>query len=143
MEGTPEALRVDPSPIAQVDTPKILTHYDAILRAEMVKPIVMGHSFSGAFTTNMSDRGLCSAAVSVDGAQVKGILKLPASTVKSSFGVLKNPLNRGKVVPFTKAQFKYAFVNTMTQEESDARRGRRTLLYRRRLPSSCRARSRT
>ncbi len=115
-----ESLRADPAPIAALTIPKILDHYEAIIRAEPRPPIMMGHSFGGAFVTVLADRGLGAAGVSIDGAQTKGIFKLPASTIKSAFGVLKNPLNRGKAVPFTEAQFKFAFGNLLTAEELKA-----------------------
>jgi pimeloyl-ACP methyl ester carboxylesterase len=56
-------------------------------------PIIMGHSFGGAFTQILLDRGLGAAGVAIDSAPVKGLLALPASTLKSGFPVLKNPAN--------------------------------------------------
>ncbi len=78
----------------------------------------MGHSFGGLFTQVMLNRGLGAAGVGVDAAQPKGVLKLPISTIKSSWGIIKNPANRGKAVPFTPKQFKYAFGNLLSEEES-------------------------
>ena len=50
---------------------------------------------------------------------MRGIRDLPLSTVRSTLGVLGNPLNaRGKGVPITPKQFHYAFTNNLTEEES-------------------------
>ena len=38
----------------------------------------MGHSFGGAFTQILLDRGLGAAGVAIDSAPVKGMLALPA-----------------------------------------------------------------
>ena len=81
-------------------------------------PIIMGHSFGGAFTQILLDRGLGAAGVAIDSAPVKGILTLPFSTLKSSFPALKNPANDHKAVTLTPKEFHYAFTNTLTDEES-------------------------
>ena len=118
LEGEVEALRSDPTPLTRLDAGKILGHYERIIRELDSPPIVMGHSFGGAFTQVLNDRGLGAASVSIDGATVRGILDLPLSTLRSTFHVLGNPLNRGKAVPFSEKHFRYAFGNTLTEEQS-------------------------
>ena len=83
-------------------------------------PIIMGHSFGGAFTQMLLDAGFGAAGVSLDGAAVKGIKALPFSEIKATFPVLKNPLNHDKAVPITEKEFHYAFTNNLTDEESKA-----------------------
>jgi pimeloyl-ACP methyl ester carboxylesterase len=78
----------------------------------------MGHSFGGAFVQILLDRGLGAAGVAIDSAAVKGVLRVPFSTLKASWPVLGHPANRHKAVPFTPEQFQYAFTNTLTKEES-------------------------
>jgi alpha-beta hydrolase superfamily lysophospholipase len=51
---------------------------------------------------------------------VRGITKLPFSTLKSGFPILKNPANKHHAVPLTLEEFEYAFTNTMSKEESKA-----------------------
>ncbi len=80
----------------------------------------MGHSFGGAFTQVLLDRGLGAAGVGIASATVKGIFDPPFSTLKSSSPVLRNPFKKGKAVPPDKRQFHYAFTNTLSEEESDA-----------------------
>ena len=78
----------------------------------------MGHSFGGAFTELLLDRGRGAAGVAIDAAAVKGITKLPASELKVGWPVLKNPANRHDTVMLTPEEFRYAFTNTLSEEES-------------------------
>jgi pimeloyl-ACP methyl ester carboxylesterase len=48
----------------------------------------------------------------------RGLLALPASTLKTGFPVLKNPANNHRAVPLTPEEFHYAFTNTLSDEES-------------------------
>jgi pimeloyl-ACP methyl ester carboxylesterase len=56
----------------------------------------------------------------LDRPAVKGITKLPLSTLRSAWPVLKSPANRHKTVMLSPEEFHYAFTNTMTEEESQA-----------------------
>src|SRR5206468_5185858 len=114
MDGDIEALRADPSAIEHLGIEEIVDHYDAIVRELDEPPIIMGHSFGGAFTEILLDRGLGAAGVAIDSAAVKGILTLPLSTLRSGFPVLKSPANTHKAVALTPEEFHYAFTNTMT-----------------------------
>ncbi len=118
MEGGVEALREDPSAIEHLGIEDIVDHYDGIVRALERPPIIMGHSFGGAFTEILLDRGLGAAGVAIDAAAVKGITKLPFSTLRSAFPILRNPATAHRAVPLTLEEFHYAFTNTMTLEES-------------------------
>ena len=119
MEGEVEALNADPSPIADLDVEKIVDHYDGIIRALPNPPIIMGHSFGGAFTQILLDRGLGAAGVGIASATVKGVLDLPLSTIRATSPVLRNPFNTHNPVPLNEKQFHYAFANTLPQQESD------------------------
>jgi pimeloyl-ACP methyl ester carboxylesterase len=119
MEGEVEELNRDPSPIASLDVDQIVDHYDAIIRGRDSPPIVMGHSFGGAFTQLLLDRGLGAAGVGIASATVKGVRDLPLSTIKATAPILSNPFNSGEAVPLNEKQFHYAFANTLSQEESD------------------------
>ena len=115
-----DALRDDPSKVEHHGIEEIVDHYDEIIRGLDKPPIIMGHSFGGAFTEILLDRGLGAAGVAIDAAAVKGIAKLPPAQLKSGFPVLKNPANNHKAVMLTPEQFHYAFTNTMSEEESKA-----------------------
>ena len=112
-----EALNADPSLVAGLDIEQIVDHYDKIVRNLDRPVVIMGHSFGGAFTQILLDRGLGAAGVGVSSATVKGILDLPWSTLKSSAPALLKA--KGKAVGLTPKEFHYAFANTLSQEESD------------------------
>jgi pimeloyl-ACP methyl ester carboxylesterase len=119
MEGEVEELNHDPSPIAKLDVDQIVDHYDAIIRGLDSPPIIMGHSFGGAFTQLLLDRGLGAVGVGVASATVKGVRDLPLSTIRATSPILRNPFNCGEAVPLTAKQFHYAFANTLSREESN------------------------
>ncbi|HUA45342.1 MAG TPA: alpha/beta fold hydrolase [Solirubrobacteraceae bacterium] len=119
MERDIEELRRDPQPIENLGIEDIVDHYDGIIRGLDREPIIIGHSFGGAFTEILLDRGLGAAGVAIDAAAVRGVTKLPFSTLKSAFPVLKSPANRHRAVALTAEQFHYAFTNTMGDDESD------------------------
>jgi pimeloyl-ACP methyl ester carboxylesterase len=118
MQGSVEDLRRDPSAIARLSITEIIDHYDRLIRGLSQPPIIMGHSFGGAFTQVLVDRGLGAAGVAIDSAAVKGIMKLPWSTLRTGWPILRNPLNRHRVVPISVKQFQYRFTNHLTVEAS-------------------------
>jgi pimeloyl-ACP methyl ester carboxylesterase len=120
MEGGIDALRADPTAIEHLGVEEIVDHYDAIITKLSSPPIIMGHSFGGAFAEVLLDRGLGAAGVASDAAAVKGITKLPFAQLKSAFPVLKNPANNHRAVALTPSEFHYAFTNTMSEEDSRA-----------------------
>ena len=74
----------------------------------------MGHSFGGAFTQVLLDRGLGAAGVAISSAAVKGIMKLPWSTLRTGWPILRNPANRNRAVSISLKQFHYRFTNHLT-----------------------------
>lgn len=120
MEAENEELLKDPSPIARVSAPEIIDHYERIVDKLDRPPIIMGHSFGGGFVQALLNRGVGAAGVAIDPAPPKGVLKLPFSTIRSGWSILRNPGNRHKAVPFSEHQFRYAFGNTLTEEASRA-----------------------
>ena len=118
MDGDIDELRRDPSGIEHLGIEEIVDYYAGIIGELDSPPIIMGHSFGGAFTQILLDRGLGAAGVAIDSGPVKGLLALPASTLKTGFPVLKNPANNHRAVPLTPEEFHYAFTNTLSDEES-------------------------
>ena len=113
-----EDLRRDMSAVAGLGVIEVVDHYDKIIRGLDSPPIIMGHSYGGLFTQILLDRGLGAAGVSLAPAPVKGVLRLPASTLRVAFPALRNPANVRKAMPLTAEQFRYAFGNTLSEEES-------------------------
>ena len=120
MDGDIAALRRDPSAIEHLGIGEIVDYYDALVRDLASPPIIIGHSFGGAFTEILVDRGLGAAGVAIDAAAVRGILKLPFSQLRAGFPVLKDPSNIHKAVALTAEQFHYAFTNTLSDSDSKA-----------------------
>jgi pimeloyl-ACP methyl ester carboxylesterase len=120
MDVDVDQLRSDSSAIDDLGIADILDSYDAIIRGLDAPPIIMGHSFGGAFTEILLDRGLGAAGVAIDAAAVRGITKLPFSTLKSGFPVLKNPANKHRAVALTFEEFRYSFTNTVSEDAARA-----------------------
>src|SRR5579875_69998 len=79
MDEDVDRLRADPSRISHLGIEDIVDHYDEVISGLDCSPIIMGHSFGGAFCEILLDRGLGAAGVAIDAAAVRGITKLPFS----------------------------------------------------------------
>jgi pimeloyl-ACP methyl ester carboxylesterase len=118
----------DPETVAEANAhPEVLAgksirdvadHLDSVIRTLTVKPAVVGHSFGGLMTQILAGRGLSAASVAIDPAPFRGVLPLPISALRSASPVLANPLNRGRAVPLTYDQFRYAFANAVSEDEA-------------------------
>ena len=63
-------------------------------------------------------RGLASASVAISPSPFRGVLPVPIAALRSSWPVLRNPANRNRAVPLTYEQFRYAFGNTISEDEA-------------------------
>jgi pimeloyl-ACP methyl ester carboxylesterase len=104
--------------LAGVGVQEITDHIAEVVRALTMKPIVIGHSFGGLLAQRIADLGLASATVAIDPAPFKGVLPLPASTLKASSPVLANPANRKRTVTLTFDQFRYGFANVVSEHDA-------------------------
>jgi len=120
MQGDVEDIRRDPSPLNGLGITEITDHYADIVQGLDHPPIIMGHSFGGLIVELLLDRGLGVAGVAISPAPVKGVLRIPPSQLRSAFPALGNPANRKRTVELTPKQFRYAFTNTMSDEEAQA-----------------------
>src|SRR3954468_5519168 len=89
MDGPIEDLRADTSAFDELDIQQSVDHYAAIVEGLDRPPIIMGHSFGGAFTQLLLDRGLGAAGVAIDSAPVQGGLAPSVSTLRSGLPSLK------------------------------------------------------
>jgi pimeloyl-ACP methyl ester carboxylesterase len=115
-----EALNADPTPIEKVTVPAIIEHLEAVVGELEAPPILMGHSAGGVFVQILLDHGFGAAGVAINSAPTEGVPVVPLSQIKATFPVLKNPANRHRAVGFTYEQWRYAFTNTFSEEESRA-----------------------
>ena len=115
---TVEEARNDPDAVAGLGIDEITEHYATIIRALPEPPIIIGHSFGGLVAEKLLGEGYGRAGVAIDPAQIKGVLPLPLSQLRSVLPVLSNPANRNKAVSLSKKEFRFAFGNALTEAES-------------------------
>ena len=115
----PAETRRDPAALKGLGLSKIVDHYEQVIRRLDRPPIIIGHSFGGLTTQLLLNRGLGAAGVALCTAPPKGILLLPASTLRASFPALKNPFDRDGLCPLSRKQFHWRFTNTLSLQESD------------------------
>jgi pimeloyl-ACP methyl ester carboxylesterase len=108
----------NPEVFAKKSIKDVADHFDEVIRKLVIKPAVIGHSFGGLLTQILAGRGLSAASVAIDPAPFRGVLPLPISSLRSASPVLSNPLNRGRAVPLTYEQFRYAFANAVDEDEA-------------------------
>jgi pimeloyl-ACP methyl ester carboxylesterase len=121
---TVEAARANPDSQADVGIEDIVDHYRGVIDHLDSKPILIGHSFGGMFAEKLLGENRGVAAVAVDPAQIKGVLRTPLSALRVTLPVFKNPANKHRTVTLTPEQFRYAFANAVSEEESEQLYGR-------------------
>jgi pimeloyl-ACP methyl ester carboxylesterase len=117
--GSVAEARANPDAIAGHGIDDVTAHYAEIIGRLPEKPILIGHSFGGLIAQKLLGQDLASAAVAIDAAQIKGVLPLPLSALRVTFPVFRNPANAHRAVSLTAGQFRYAFGNAVSVEESD------------------------
>jgi pimeloyl-ACP methyl ester carboxylesterase len=118
----------DPNAVAEANTApqvfagksvgQVADHLAGVVSRLEKKPVILGHSFGGLMAQILAGRGMSAATVAIDPAPFRGVLPLPISALKSASPVLRNPLNRNRAVPLTYDQFRYAFVNAVSEDEA-------------------------
>src|SRR5215217_8064127 len=119
LEVEVESLNEDPSPIEDLTIPGVVEHYEGIVGELDKPPILMGHSMGGLVVQILLDHGYGAAGVAIDSVPPEGVRNVPLAQTRAAFPVLRNPANRHRAVGFTPEQFRYAFANTLSREESD------------------------
>ncbi len=120
--GDPDTVseaRAHPESIADHGIDDVVAHYAQIIAGLDRKPILVGHSFGGMIAQKLLGQDLARAAVAIDAAQIKGVLPLPLSALRATLPVFKNPTNRHKAVSLTPEQFRFAFGNAISEQESN------------------------
>ena len=115
---TVEAAKEHPEVFAHKTVGQIADHFEDVIRKLNTRPAIVGHSFGGLLTQILAGRGVSAASVAVDPAPFRGVLPLPISALRSAAPVLHNPANRGRAVPLTYEQFRYAFANAVSEDEA-------------------------
>jgi non-heme chloroperoxidase len=110
--------RADPDAMAHKTVAQVADHFNDVIGALKRKPAVIGHSFGGLMAEIVAGRGAAAVTVAISPAPFRGVLPLPISALRSASPVLTNPLNRGRAVPLTYEQFRYAFANAVDEDEA-------------------------
>ncbi|WP_062344780.1 alpha/beta hydrolase [Herbidospora yilanensis] len=116
--ATVEESRANPEAIAGHGIDDVVEHYSKIIGGLPERPILIGHSFGGMIAQKLLGLDLGVAAVAIDAAQIKGVLPVPLTALRSALPVFRNPANRNRAVSLTEDQFRYAFGNAVSEEES-------------------------
>ena len=115
---TVEESRANPEDIADVGIDDVTTHYGRLIERLDRPPVIIGHSFGGMIAEKLLG-GRGAAAIGLDAAQIKGVLPLPLSALRSTLPVFKNPANKHRAVSLTEEQFRYSFGNALDEQESN------------------------
>jgi non-heme chloroperoxidase len=116
--ATAGVARANPAALAGKKVGQVADHVGEVIAALNQKPAVIGHSFGGLLTQIVAGRGLSAASVAIDPAPFRGVLPLPIPALRSTFPVLRNPLNRGGAIPLTFDQFRYGWANAVDEDEA-------------------------
>jgi pimeloyl-ACP methyl ester carboxylesterase len=117
--STVDEARQHPEAIAGVGIEEVTLHYKSLIDGLITKPILIGHSFGGMIAEKLLGDDYASAAIAIDAAQIKGVLPLPLSSLRSTLPVFKNPANKERAVSLTADEFRYSFGNAVSAQESD------------------------
>lgn len=115
---TVEEARAHPEVLAGKSIGEVADHFEGVIKQLTAKPAIIGHSFGGLLAQILAGRGLAVASVAISPAPFRGVLPLPISALKAGSPVLRNPLNRGRAVPLTFDQFRYAFGNAVDEDQA-------------------------
>jgi pimeloyl-ACP methyl ester carboxylesterase len=116
---TVDEARQHPAAVAGVGIEEVTSHYKALIERLDAKPVLVGHSFGGMIAEKLLGDDYASAAIAIDAAQIKGVLPLPLSSLRSTLPVFKNPANKNRAVSLTADEFRYSFGNALSAQESD------------------------
>lgn len=111
--------RQDAGAIGDHGIDDVAAHFAAVIEGLPEPPILVGHSFGGMIAQKLLGQDRAKAAIAIDAAQIKGVLPVPLSALRATLPVFKNPANRHRAVSLTAEQFRFAFGNAVSEEESD------------------------
>jgi pimeloyl-ACP methyl ester carboxylesterase len=115
---TVEEANAHPDAFAGKSVGQVADHFGEVMGGLQRKAAVVGHSFGGLLTEILAGRRLSFASVAISPAPFRGVLPVPASALKASWPVTRNPGNRTRAVPLTFDQWRYAFTNAVPEDEA-------------------------
>lgn len=120
LDGDPAQLRRDPSSIGGVGVGEVADFYEGVVGDLPRPPIVMGHSYGGTVTQLLVARGRVVAGVALHSAPVKGVLRVPMSTLRATSPALTHLGAWKGSLQLSPKQWHWRFCNTLPRAESDA-----------------------
>ena len=111
--------RAHPERLAGVGVEQVTEHYREIIRRLQVAPVVVGHSFGGLIAQRLLGEGLARAAVAIDPAQMRGVVRLPLVQLWNALPVLGNPAKLRGTKTQSQRRFAKAFASAVDRAESD------------------------
>lgn len=118
-QPTVQETRANPDDVADRGIDDVADHFASLFSDMPRKPILIGHSFGGMIAEKLLGDDYATAAIAIDAAQIKGVLPLPLSALRSTLPVFRNPANLHRAVSLTADQFRYGFGNALSEAESD------------------------
>ena len=118
--ATVELARVDPDSVAGYGIDDVTEHFAGIVGGLPAPAVVIGHAFGGLIAQKLLGEDLVAAAIAIDSAPVKDVLPLPPPALRSALPVFSNLGNTRGSVCLTAVQFRSAFGNAVSPQESDA-----------------------
>jgi len=118
MNADIDQLRRDPRSFAKLGLTEVVDHYEQLIRELETPPIIIGHGVGGLVTQILLDRGWGAAGVAIAPAPVKGVRRLPLSSLKIALSALANPFNKRETTSLSPKQFHETFANTLTEAQS-------------------------
>jgi pimeloyl-ACP methyl ester carboxylesterase len=118
-DATPADLRArhPDAALGQLTLDAVLAHYESIIKSLPAPPLIVGHSLGGLMVQVLLSRGLGKKGVAIDSAAPGDIFPLEWSVIRSNWPTISPFVSKKKPVLLTKAQFKYAFAHTLSDEE--------------------------
>lgn len=110
--------REHPEVFANKSLKAITDHYVDVINLLTLQPIVIGHSFGGVIAQKLAGLGLSRATIAIDPAPFRGVLPLPASSLKTASAVISNPANYTRAVALTFEQFNFGWTNHLHDDEA-------------------------
>jgi len=116
--ATVEEAFANPDVFAHKMVQQVTDHYLVAISQLAKKPAVIGHSFGGLIAQKIADNGASAVTVAIDNAPFRGVLPLPAESLKSASPVIGRLGNRKKAIALTYEQFKFGWANNLDDDEA-------------------------
>lgn len=117
MDRSAEQLRRDPpAGLATLALDTIVAHYERLVHAQEVPPVLVGHSFGGLIVQLLLDRGLGAAGIAIAPMPMRGIFPGPAA-LRMILPLLLRRGSADRLLYLTPQQFSRNVVQMLPAEE--------------------------